>query len=279
MQESGIIETINNLVLETEVKLFSSFILLFIILLFRTLLLRIIFQRIRDMRNRYISRQIVNYTATGLAIVLIGRLWLEGFQSLLMMLTLVVAALVLALREVFLNLAGWSVMNWRRPFAVGDLIQIGPYIGEVSEIGSFHTTLGAAEDIDKKLPAGMIKIPNSQVLTHAITNFGGISRSYYHELNLFLTLESNWRRGRDLLQSIIVAYSQAQPTLPQLRIDGEAVYSTTPLIQPVEVCVENGRYRLQGKIGCDFALRHEVARRIWEELLNKIEACDDLFFA
>jgi small-conductance mechanosensitive channel len=231
------------------------------------------------MRNRYITRQIVNYTATLLGIVLIGRLWLEGFQSLLMMMTLVIAALILALREVFLNLAGWSVMNWRRIFSVGDLIQLGPYMGEVAEIGTFHTTLGAAEDMTRNLPAGMVKIPNSQLLTHTVTNYGGESRSFYHEISVFLTLNSNWRKGRDLLQSIILTYSRTMPSLPQVVPDKEMDFVSTSLIRPVEVRVLDGRYHLLCKTYCDFALRHEVERRIWEEILQKMGAHEDLHLA
>jgi small-conductance mechanosensitive channel len=274
MAEPGIIDTINTLVLETEVKLLSSFILLFIILVLRSLLVRILFQRIQDRRSRQLTRQVVNYTATGLAIILIGRLWLEGFQSLLMMLTLVIAALILTLKELFLNLAAWSSMTWRRLYSVGDLVQTATHLGEVAEIGMLHTTLGAAEDLQHRMPAGFVKIPNSLMLSQPVTIYN--ASSFSQEISLSMTLDSNWRKARDLLHTILLAYANTLPSLPVDMADDEEITSLPHLVRSVAVRIEDGRYLVQASYYCDFALRHEVDRRIWEEVIARFSEQGDI---
>src|SRR2546425_13182228 len=68
---------------------------------------------------------------TPIGLLVIGRIWFAGFQSIATFLGLVSAGVAIALKDILVNLAGWVFLMWRRPFALGDRIQIGQHAGDV----------------------------------------------------------------------------------------------------------------------------------------------------
>ncbi len=74
-------------------------------------------------------------------------------------------AIGLALKDTLSNIAAGVMMLVLRPLAVGDFIDTGSTAGSVFEIGLFATTLKTAEGV-------FVYIPNSQVWTNRIQNFG-----------------------------------------------------------------------------------------------------------
>ena len=54
---------------------------------------------------------------------------------------MVSAGLAIALKDLVVNLAGWALIFWRRPFQLGDRIQIGDHTGDVIDVRIFQFTL------------------------------------------------------------------------------------------------------------------------------------------
>jgi small-conductance mechanosensitive channel len=265
MNNHGILDTINTLIIETQVKLISSIILVLMIWLLRSIVLRVLFQRIKDDRNRGVSRQIVGYTAFILGLVLIGRLWLEGFQSLLIVLSLVLAALIVALKELFLNIASWSVIAWRQLFRIGDHIKIGDHYGEVMEMNMIYITL---VEMDEKLPTEptghrVVKIPNSLVLTQPIVNDTEGSHELWFELALAISLDSNWQKA----QEIFLALLHKQVLSPQNQ-EGEPEEET---FAQVTVMIHAGKIVLTGRYLCESSRQPELEQSIWRDLLTSFQ--------
>lgn len=266
MNNPSILETINALIIETEVKLISSIILVLLIWLLRSILLRILFQRIKTARTQHVARQIVGYTAFMLGVVLIGRLWLEGFQSLLMVLTLVVAALVVSLKELILNIASWSVIAWRQLFTVGDRIKIGAHFGEVVETGIIYITIIEMEEKLYAEPQGhrVVRIPNSLVLTQPVVNYTRGSHILWYELTLALRLDSNWKKARTLLLQILQQHSISQTEA------GDEVGAD------VLLTVRDGRIVLTGRYFCDSYRHLDVEQEIWQAVLDAMQNAADI---
>jgi hypothetical protein len=94
--------------------------------LVRTVLVRIIHRRFKsDPTVFYRWRKTLDYVLAVICIFLIGRIWIEGVQSLATYLGLLSAGLAIALQDLIVSLAGWLFIIWRRPFVVGDRVQIG----------------------------------------------------------------------------------------------------------------------------------------------------------
>ncbi len=266
MNNPSILETINTLIIETEVKLISSIILVLLIWLLRAILLRLLFQRIKTNRTQHVARQIVGYTAFILGVVLIGRLWLEGFQSLLMVLTLVVAALVVSLKELILNIASWSVIAWRQLFSIGDRIKIGAHFGEVVETGIIYITIIEMEEKLHTEPQGhrVVRIPNSLVLTQPVINYTRGSHVLWYEVTLALRLDSDWKSGREILLQILLHHSSS------------ANESDEEAGADVLIAVREGRIILTGRYLCDSYRHLEVEQEIWQDILGAMQNTADI---
>lgn len=152
---------------EIQGKFLLSLLTVIILLLLRRLILRIVFQRFEDVRVRYRWRKTSAYIAFVFAVLILGRVWFEGFQSIATFLGLLSAGVAIALKDVLVNLVGWIFIMWRRPFEVGDRIQIGDQAGDVIDIRIFQFTLmeiGNWVDADQST-GRVIHIPNGKVFT------------------------------------------------------------------------------------------------------------------
>src|SRR5690606_16667365 len=84
-----------------------------------------------DDKQRFLWSKNIRYVIGFISFFLIGRLWLEGFQSLATYLGLLSAGLAIALKDVVADFAAWLFLLWRRPFNIGDRIEIGNHKGDV----------------------------------------------------------------------------------------------------------------------------------------------------
>ncbi len=103
--------------------------------------LAVVWRRVDDIRSRYRWQKITSYIVVPIGILIVGRVWFEGFGSIATFLGLVSAGIAIALKDLLVNLAGWGFILWRRPFEVGDRIQLGPHMGDVIDLRIFQFTL------------------------------------------------------------------------------------------------------------------------------------------
>ena len=122
-------------------KLFTSLSWIIVLWFFRWLILKGVRRRTENSRTRYQWRKISNYVASSLAFLLLGRVWLSEFESVATYLGLLSAGLAIAMKDPLVNVAGWLFILWRRPFEVGDRIQIGAHAGDIIDMRIFQFTL------------------------------------------------------------------------------------------------------------------------------------------
>ena len=125
----------------TQEKLLVSFAILLVLWLIRLLVLVVVHRRSDDVRIRYRWKKTSQYVMVTLAVVILGTIWIQGFRSLATYLGLLSAGLAIALKELVANFVGWAFILWRRPFEVGDRIQIGDTAGDVIDLRIFQFTL------------------------------------------------------------------------------------------------------------------------------------------
>jgi moderate conductance mechanosensitive channel len=122
----------------------------------------------RKQRIRYRFRVI--YIAIFFYLMFLARIWVEGFEHIFTMLSLVGAGIVVTNKETVMNFVGWLIITWRNLFTEGDVIQIGNNIGIIGRIGLLYFRLYETTGIDRLETTGKsIKIPNGLVITLPIT--------------------------------------------------------------------------------------------------------------
>ncbi len=278
------LQSVIGLEAETQSRVITSLAIVAVILILRGLVVWIIVRRTEDVRFRYHARKVSAYVSVSLALLLLGRIWLTGFQDIGTFLGLVSAGLAIALKDLVASVAGWIYLLWRRPFEVGDRIQIGEHAGDVIDIRLFRFTLieiGNWVEADQST-GRVILIPNSQILMKAIANYSKGFRYIWNELPVLVTFESNWSKAKAILQKIIDDHSAYLSESAMLSVRKAAqrsmiIYST--LTPKVWTSVAESGVLLTIRYLCDPRKRRGTAETIWEDILTEFGKCDDIDFA
>ena len=123
------IETITGFQGKTLEKIFTSLVVILFLWIVRTVVVRILWRRTENAQVRYRWHKSTMYTAVFIGMVLVSRIWFPAIQSLATLLGLVTAGVAIALQDLIKSMAGWGFILWRKPFAVGDRIEVGKHRG------------------------------------------------------------------------------------------------------------------------------------------------------
>ena len=266
------------------VKSVISFIIVVTILIIKKLTNNLIEKNISDVKALYFWRNSVNYTLYILGIFLVGALWIERFQTIGTFLGLVSAGIFIALKDPLLNLVAWLFIIIRKPYEVGDRIQIGTHVGDVLDINVFQTTLnevGAWVDADQST-GRLVMIPNGQVFTVSQINYTKGFHYIWHEIPVIITYESNWRKAKNILNEILenktIKYVEpAEENLDEVSRKMLISYSKlTPIVYTSNK--ENG-ILLTMRFICDPKYRRSTHQEIWEEIYDKFLPDEEIHLA
>lgn len=241
-------------------------------------------QHAEDPRTVYRWRRTSSYVATVIGLMLVGRIWFEGIQSIATFLGLFSAGLAFALQAPIVNLAGWAFILWRRPFELGDRIEIGNLRGDVIDQRLFVFTLmelGAWVDADQS--TGRVTfVPNGKVFTDAVSNYNKGFRYIWNELPVMVTFESDWRKAMDILEKIAVARSVHLTHKAESYVRKAAqkmMINFNKLTPKVYVSVKDSGVLLTIRVLCEPQKRRDMSEEIWKDILDEFALCDDVDFA
>ena len=265
-------------------KLLSSVLIVLVLWLVRLLAVQIINHRIEDVRTRYNWRKASAYVVVILGLVLVGRLWLLDFQSFATYLGLLTAGLAIALQGPITNLAGWIFILWRRPFEVGDRIQIGEHIGDVIDVRIFQFTvleLGNWVEADQST-GRILHIPNGKVFSEALANYTKGFEYIWHEIPVLVTFESNWEKAKTLLQEIADRHAAhlSEAAAERVRQAGRRFMIRYAKLTPIVYTrVEGSGVLLTIRYLSKPRHRRSSEHAIWEDILKAFAEHPDIEFA
>ena len=247
--------------------------------------LALVYRRVRDPWVRYRWRKGSTYALLAAGIVIVGRMWFAGVQTLATFLGLVGAGLAIALKDPVSNLAGWAFILWRRPFEVGDRMQVGSHAGDVIDIGLFQFTLneiGVWVDADQST-GRIVHVPNGQVFTEPIANYDKGFKYIWNEVPVLVTFESDWRKAKQILTKIAVQHAQhltAETEQELLTASRQYVINYTKLTPIVYTkVVESGAVQLTIRYLIEPRKRRGTEHAIWEDVLTEFARCPDIELA
>jgi small-conductance mechanosensitive channel len=269
---------------EMQSKVLISIVTIFIVLVLRQLILKIVFKNFEDVRVHYRWRKSSAYIAFFFVVLVLGRVWFEGFQSIATFLGLLLAGVAIALKDLFVNLAGWIFIIWRRPFEVGDRIQIGNQSGDVIDIRIFQFTLmeiGNWVDADQST-GRVIHIPNGKVFTEPQANYHKGFQYIWNEIPVLVTFESNWEKAKAILQEIGIRHAEHLSPHAEERIreaSRKFMIFYTKLSPTVYTSVKDCGVLLTIRYICEPRRRRDSEQGIWENILKEFSKYEDIDFA
>ena len=269
---------------EVQIKIFASLVIGLILWILYSLIIKIVWRRTENVRIRYSWRKTSGYVVIILGVFLIGRLWFKGFQSIATYLGLLSAGLAIALKDLVSNFAGWLFIISRRPFSVGDRIQIGNYAGDVIDTRVFQFTLleiGNWVNADQST-GRIIHIPNGMVLSEVLANYSKGFQYIWNEIPVLITFESNWKKAKKILQKIADKDAEPLSKAAEKRVKEASkkfmiLYSRlTPIVY---TGVKDSGVLLTIRYLCEPQRRRDSEQAIWEDILKEFAQEKDIDFA
>ncbi|HLW19560.1 MAG TPA: mechanosensitive ion channel domain-containing protein [Cyclobacteriaceae bacterium] len=160
---------------------------------------------VEEIRKQYHWRKTIEYSLFTIGALVLGNLWISNFQFIVTFLGILSAGIAIALKEVFMNIAGWAFIYIRKPFDVGDRIQIGDVKGDVIDLRLFQFTLleiGNWVDADQST-GRVIHVPNLKVFIEPQANYSQGFNYIWNEQLIYITLDSDYKRAKTLLIGIL----------------------------------------------------------------------------
>jgi len=265
-------------------KLLATLITILALFALRVLVVRIVSQRFEDPGTLYRWRKTTIYLAFILGVLVVGNIWVSALQGISTFLGIVTAGLAIALGEPITNLAGWAFILARRPFEVGDRIQIGEHRGDVIDVRIFQFTLmeiGNWVDADQST-GRIIHVPNGFVFKQATANYSKGFQYIWDEIAVLVTFESDWKKAKEILTDIANRHAQHFSDTARRKITEAAkkymiFYSNlTPIVY---TGVKDSGIMLTLRFLCEPRRRRTMSGTIWEEILERFGECDDIDFA
>lgn len=158
-----------------------------------------------ELKKFYHWRKTVQYTIVFLGFLLIGNIWINNFQSITTFLGLLSAGIAIALKDIFINMAGWMFILWRRPFDIGDRIQIGEFKGDVVDTRVFQfSILEVGNWVDAEQATGrIIHVPNGIVFSSPQANYSQGFDYIWNEQQINISLDSDYKRAKLILTEML----------------------------------------------------------------------------
>lgn len=269
---------------EMQSKLFESIFVILIIVLIQRLVKKILIAKVQDIRVRYQWQKISLYLSVFLIIFFLINTWLNIFGSVATFLGLISAGIAIALKDPLVNMVAWFFILIRKPFSVGDRIQIGKISGDVIDIRLFQFSVNEIGNwVDADQSTGrIVHIPNGIVFVEPQANYTAGFDYIWSEMPVLLTFESNWKKAKKILSEILDNHGLSLSNEAEKQIKEAAkkfLIFYTKLTPIVYTSVKDSGVMLTLRFMCNPRNRRSIEEKIWEDILTKFAECDDIDFA
>lgn len=254
-------------------KIIFTVLALLILTMFRVLVGLIVSRKVGDDKHRYHIRRTVTYVYTFLMLLTVGSIWIKGIASLSTILGLASAGLAVALHDTIANIAGFFFIESRKPFRVGDRIEIGENRGDVIDVRLFEFSIvevGNWVDADQST-GRIVHIPNSLVVRMPLSNYHIGFEYIWNEVPVLITFESNWKKAKKLLTEIGTENAELLSRGAQAQIRRAArkyliiAGTLTPIVYTT---VKDSGVMLTIRYLVDPRLRRGTEQKMWEDILD-----------
>lgn len=267
-----------------QTKLLYSILILVVFWIIRYAVLKIVWRLTEDPKTRYTWKRTVSFTVGFLILILIGAVWIDAISQFGAFLGLLTAGLAIALKDPLTNIAGWIFILTRKPFTLGDRIQIGEHKGDVIDIRLFQfTILEIGNWVEAEQSTGrIIHLPNGTIFTGSQANYTAGFKYIWNEISVLVTFESQWELAKEILTRIVREHAESLSEDAQKKIiEASKKYMIfyRHLTPTVYTSVKDSGILLTMRFMCDARKRRSTEHEIWEDILKEFARHKQIEFA
>lgn len=268
-----------------ERNLLESLTAIVIAMALRWIVLRLVHRRIENAEIWFRTRKWVTYTFTVVVAIVLVDIWLGGIEGALAWIGIISAGVAIALSDVLKNLAGWIYIVSRRPFRVGDRIEIDGISGDVVDIRVFRFTLleignwVAADQSTGRL----VHVPNGLLFTKPLMNSTEGFPLIWDEVPVLVTFESDWELAESIIRDVLDRHAPDPRERGMAEVIRQAAQGYfiryTHLDPTVYVSVEDSGVLLTGRYLVPARERRGVEQDIWKGILRAFRQAPEVELA
>ncbi|MBN1302715.1 MAG: mechanosensitive ion channel [Melioribacteraceae bacterium] len=267
-----------------QAQIMDTVLIILIIWIVRKITIRFLIDRFEDYKDRYQWTKAIKTVSVILAILLLSRVWFGFFEHIGTFLGLLSAGLAIAFKDLLVNLGGWMFILLRKPFKIGDRIQIEEVIGDVIDIRLFQfSVIEVGNWVDADQSTGrIIHIPNGLVFSKWQANYTAGFEYIWNEIPVLITFESDWKKAKHILIDVVGKHSvnlspQAEKQIKEASKKYMIVYQNlTPIVY---TSVRDSGVLLTMRYICHARKRRTSEENIWEAVLESFSKHKDIDFA
>ncbi|MBN2703030.1 MAG: mechanosensitive ion channel family protein [Pontiellaceae bacterium] len=265
-------------------KLLFTLVAVLALILLRIFVSKLVVRNVIDDKRRYHVRRTVTYLYTFVMVIVIGSIWFQGVASLSTFLGLASAGLAVAMHDTIANMTGFFFIEARKPFRVGDRIQLEGIKGDVIDIRLFQFSIvevGNWVDADQST-GRIIHVPNSMVLRSPLSNYHIGFEYIWNEIPVLVTFESNWKKAKELLHKIARENAEylSHDAQSQIRKAAQKYLIVAGKLTPtVYTTVKDSGVMLTIRYLVDPRQRRGTEQKMWEDILDAFALEKDIDLA
>jgi len=240
----------------------------------RFIAIRVINRNVDESKLQYKWRKNLTYATGFIGVILIGSIWSEAFKSFSTFLGLLSAGLAIALKDPVTDFAGWIFLLWRKPFDLGDRIQVGDVKGDVIDIRIFKfTVLEIGNWVHADQSTGrVVHVPNHKVFADSLANYTSDFEFIWNEIAVLITFESDWKAAKKILQEIADKHLQdfVHDAEEQVKRASKSYLIHYRYLTPIVYTdVKDSGVNLTIRHLTNPRTRRKVGQAIWEDILDR----------
>lgn len=230
-------------------------------------------RRATDLEGRHKARRAIAWIRAIVLVICIVPIWTTGAGQFGLFLGFVGAGVALSLQETLLCIAGWMLIVIKKPFDVGDRIELSGLIGDVIDIRVFQTSvLEVGNWVGAEQSTGRIlNIPNSAVFRRFNANYTRGFPFIWNEQTIIVTFESDWKRAKEIMSKQAVEEAGKIENEVRRQIEamkGQYAIRYDHLNPTVYTHIADHGVGLTLRYLCPARKRRDFARRINEGILE-----------
>ena len=266
------------------IQLIETVGVIFLLWLIRFIIIRLVRKNSDSKKTEYKWRKNTTYATFFIGALLIGQIWFSVIGELGTYLGLLSAGIAIALKEPVASIAGWMYIIGRKPFDIGDRIEIAQTKGDVIDISVFKFTLleiGNWVDADQST-GRVIHVPNYKVFQEEVANYTSNFEFIWQEISVLITFESNWKKAKRILQDIVDTTMQdfIEQAREQIKHAEKSYLIQYQYLTPIVYTgKKDSGVNLTIRYLSDPRKRRSTSQAIWESVFDRFAEHEDIQFA